>query len=42
MTNQTVQACCPASHWANYIVAEALGKNLSAAISGTTDEASDG
>jgi hypothetical protein len=42
MANETVQACCPASHGANYIVAEALGKNLSAAIASTTDEASDG
>ncbi|GAA4158649.1 hypothetical protein GCM10023069_03210 [Shinella granuli] len=42
MANQTVQACCPASHGANYIVAEALGENLSAAIAGITDKASDG
>ncbi|OJU68136.1 MAG: hypothetical protein BGO05_07685 [Rhizobiales bacterium 63-7] len=42
MANQTVQACCPASHGANYIVAEALGENFSAAVAGTTDEASDG
>ena len=37
-----VQACCPASHGTNYIVAETLGENLSAAIAGTTDQASDG
>lgn len=42
MANQTVQARCPASHGANYIVAETLGENLSAAMAGTTDEASHG
>jgi hypothetical protein len=41
MANQTVQACCTASHGANYVVTKALGENLSAAIAGTTDEASD-
>ena len=41
MVKQAVQACCPASHGANYIVAETLGENLSAAITGTTDEAPD-
>jgi len=42
IANQTVQACCPASHRANYVVTKALGENLSAAITSTTDEASDG
>ena len=42
MANQTVQACCTASHGANYAITETLGENLSAAIAGTTDEASDG
>ncbi|WP_409530341.1 hypothetical protein [Shinella sp.] len=42
MANQTVQACCPASHGASYVVAEALGEDLSKAIAGTADEASDG
>src|SRR5690606_24170236 len=42
MANQTVQACCPASHGANYIVAEALGENLSTAMRGSTDETPNG
>jgi hypothetical protein len=42
MVNQTVQASCLASHGANYIVAEALGENLSAAIAGIIDKAPDG
>jgi hypothetical protein len=39
MANQTVQACCPASHGANYIVAEPLHENLLAAIFSNAEKA---
>jgi hypothetical protein len=42
MANQSVQACCPAGHGADYVITETLGENLSAAMVRTTDEASDG
>ena len=41
MVHQGVQACCPAGHGSDHAITETLGKNVSAAIDGTTDEASD-
>jgi hypothetical protein len=38
--DQAVQTGCPASHGTDYTIAEALGENLSAAMSCATDEAS--
>jgi hypothetical protein len=42
MVHQGVQTCCPAGHGSDYVITETLGKNLSAALIGTTDETSDG
>jgi hypothetical protein len=41
MPDQAVQTGCPASHGTDHTIAEALGENLSAAMSCTTDKASD-
>ncbi|EJZ18480.1 hypothetical protein RCCGEPOP_25327 [Rhizobium sp. Pop5] len=41
MPNQAVQTCCPAGHGSDYVITEALSENLSAALFGTTDQASD-
>lgn len=40
--HQGVQTCCPAGHRSDYVITEALGENLPAALVSTTDEASDG
>ena len=42
MVNQTVQTSCPTSHGADHAITEALGENLSAAMSGSTDETPNG
>jgi hypothetical protein len=42
MPKEAVQTGCSASHWTDYTVTEALGENLSAVVSSTTNKASDG